>query len=72
METQQVGPEDVLTIKEACQILMLSEPRIRALCRGKRIGRYVGRQWLFTRSELEQFAKMPRRVGRPKKEPMPC
>ena len=58
-----------MTIPEAAKELDLSETRLRVLCNEGRLGTKVGRQWLITREELDEFKEMPRNPGRPKSKP---
>ena len=56
---------DILSTKDAAQILHLSEPRVRQLCQQGRLGTKVGRQWIITSAELKAFKNKPRPDGRP-------
>ncbi len=60
---------DLLTTKEVAEILNLTAGRVRQLAqRGLLHGRHVGRDWVFERDHVRQFAAMPRRKsGRPAK-----
>ena len=57
--------EELLTVPEVAIELNRSEHRVREYCREGRLGRKIGRQWLITRSELEEFKLIPRKHGAP-------
>lgn len=50
---------------EAAEFLGLSEVRVRQFCMSRRLGQKVGRQWVIPADELHQFAKIPRKEGKP-------
>lgn len=57
---------EFVTTSEAAEILNISTVRVRQLCQEKRIGKKIGDRYIITKDELKQFAKIPRRRGRPK------
>jgi excisionase family DNA binding protein len=57
-----------MTVAEVAEELQLSQERIRKLCQAGRLGQKIGRQWLVTREELEEFKRKRRKPGRPRKE----
>lgn len=57
-----------MTVEQAAEELNLTPQRVRIFCREGRLGRRVGRTWIITRKELEEFKKIPRPPGRPRKE----
>lgn len=58
-------PKDLLTPKQAAEILGLSLSRVHKLAAAGRLGFKVGGRVLITRSELAEFKKLPRPVGNP-------
>jgi excisionase family DNA binding protein len=58
---------ELLTIKQVAEELGLSENRVREFCQEGRLGEKVGHQWIITRAELEDFKKIPRERGNPRK-----
>jgi excisionase family DNA binding protein len=58
----------LLTTAEAADRLGISEVRIRQLCQDGRLGRKIGRDWLFTAEEVESFRRQSRPTGRPAKD----
>jgi excisionase family DNA binding protein len=58
----------LLTTAEAADRLGLSEVRIRQLCNDGRLGRKVGRDWLFSEEELTAFLATDRPTGRPPRD----
>lgn len=56
---------EFVTVSQAAKILGLSSVRVRHLCTEGRLGFRVGTYWLIRRSELKEFADIPRPVGRP-------
>jgi excisionase family DNA binding protein len=59
---------ELLTVKEAAKELDVSPRRVHQFCKSGRLGKQYGWQWLITREELEEFKKIPRTQGRPRKE----
>ncbi len=58
----------LMNTSEAADLLGLSVGRVRQLAiDGKLRGERVGRDWVFVRSVVEEFARRPRRRGRPNK-----
>ncbi len=57
--------DELLTTTQAAEYLGLSGARIRQLAGAGRIGRKHGFMWLFSREELDEFAKQERPSGRP-------
>ncbi len=56
----------LLTISEAAERLGLSLAMIRRYCsQGKLPAQKIGRDWVIRQDEVERFAAMPRRSGRP-------
>jgi excisionase family DNA binding protein len=60
--------ETTLTIQQAAERLELSESRVRKLAQDGRLGRKVGRDWLFSEEELTAFLATPRPAGRPPRD----
>ena len=60
--------DELLTVQQIAEELDLSEHRVREFFREGRFGKKVGRQWLATRTELEEFKKIPRTRGAPRKD----
>ena len=59
-----------LTVKEAAEILGISEARIRKMLADKVItGKKFGRDWAIPKAQIEAMAKVKRKPGRPKKKP---
>ncbi len=56
---------ELLSTRQAAEILQVSVRRIQQFCEEGRIGTMVGNGWVFTRDELDAFAKEPREVGNP-------
>jgi len=54
---------NILNVEEMAQELGVGEPRVRELARSRHVGFKKGRDWLFTRSDIEKLR--PGRVGRP-------
>lgn len=52
-----------MTVKEAAEELGLTPQRVRQFCREGRLGQRLGREWVITREELEEFKKIPRKPG---------
>lgn len=47
---------DVISTKEAAELMQLTEQRVRTLLKqGKIAGQQLGKQWLVDRQNLEQF-----------------
>jgi hypothetical protein len=60
----QIG--GVVTTRQAANILGVSVRRVQQLCRSGRLGEKVGDRWLIG-GDLEDFARIERPPGRPKK-----
>ena len=60
--------EEFLTVQQAARELNRSEHRVREYSNEGRLGTKIGRQWLITRAELEEFKKIPRERGAPRKD----
>jgi excisionase family DNA binding protein len=62
---------DLLTTKQAGEILNVSASRVRQLCLAELLPyQRVGRDLLLLRRDVEKFAKtMNHKAGRPKKKP---
>lgn len=60
--------DELLTVQQIAKELDLSEHRVREFFREGRLGMKIGRQWLATRAELEEFKKLPRKHGAPRKD----
>lgn len=62
----------ILTTDEAAQELGLSRRRVQELCRQGRLGEHIGPEdnpiYIIRRGDLERFAKVPRKPGRPKQK----
>jgi excisionase family DNA binding protein len=60
--------DELLTVQEVAKELNRSQHRVREYFREGRLGKKIGRQWLVTRKELEEFKKVPRKRGAPRKD----
>lgn len=60
-----MGTMTFLSVTEAAKLLDLSDRRVRALCREKRLGQPVGKGYVISKDELRQFKKIYRPVGNP-------
>ena len=57
------------TVSQAAVYLQLSPRRVLQLINsGQLEAQKLGQQWLITTEELGAFARIPRKVGRPRKE----
>ena len=53
-------------VSDAAEQLDLSDRQVRYLCEQGQLGSKMGKHWVITKSELEEFKKTPRRgPGRP-------
>lgn len=60
---------EYMTTQEVADLLGLTKGRVRALARaGKLHGTRHGRDWLFIRDQVQDFARQPRPTGRPPKK----
>lgn len=59
---------EFLTTKEAAEELGIAETTARLYCQEGRFGQKIGRQWLITRQEIEEFKQQRRPPGRPPKD----
>ena len=59
--------DELLTVQEVAKELNRSQHRVREYFREGRLGKKIGRQWLVTREQLEEFKKIPRIKGAPRK-----
>lgn len=57
----------LLTTNQVAKALNLSSSLIRRYCREGRLGQRVGSRYIITADDLEEFKKIPRKVGQPKK-----
>jgi excisionase family DNA binding protein len=55
-----------LTVYDAADYLGVSVRRVQQFAKEERIGEKQGRDWFFTREELREFKRAPRKPGRPK------
>jgi excisionase family DNA binding protein len=55
---------ELLTCKEAAQVLGVTPVRVRQFCQEGRLGQKLGDRWVIPKSELHQFKKIPRNSGR--------
>lgn len=60
--------QELLTVQQVAIELNRSEKRVREYCREGRLGQKIGRQWVITRAELEEFKQIPRTHGAPRKD----
>jgi excisionase family DNA binding protein len=60
--------DELLTVQEVAKELNRSQHRVREYFREGRLGKKIGRQWLVTREELEEFKSIPRKRGAPRKD----
>lgn len=51
------------TTQQTAKLLGLSIPRIKQLCQAGRLGQKVGVQWLMTKEEILEFARLDRPSG---------
>ncbi len=56
---------DLIDAEAAAAIVHVTAHRIRAFARAGRLGQRIGRQYVFSRSSVERFSRIPRRPGRP-------
>lgn len=60
--------DDLMDVKEVAAALGVTVGRVRQLAQAGIIpAEKVGRDWVFIRAEIEEFARRPRRPGRPSK-----
>jgi len=59
----------LVNCEQAAKYLGLSSVRVRQFCLEGRLGQKVGNQYIISRDELEQFAKIPRDPGRKPEKP---
>jgi len=65
-------PDDAITLAQASQILGIDVSRLRRLAaRGVLRARKIGRDWITTRRDVEEFAAMERPSGWPRGRPRP-
>uniref|UniRef100_A0A6M3J857 Putative DNA binding, helix-turn-helix domain containing protein n=1 Tax=viral metagenome TaxID=1070528 RepID=A0A6M3J857_9ZZZZ len=57
---------EIYTTKDVARILGISTRRVRALTRSRKLGRKMGRDYLYQASDIENMRT--RKVGRPKTE----
>lgn len=59
-------PDEPLSVKDAAEIIGVSERRVRQFCAAGKLGKRVGpRMFVITRREAEAFAKIERPPGNP-------
>lgn len=59
---------DLMDVKEVAALLGVTVGRVRQLAQSGAIpAEKVGRDWVFIRAHVEEFARRPRRPGRPSK-----
>lgn len=63
-----MNKKEMLSVKEAAQVLGLSAIRVRQLCKSQNLGKIVGNSYVILRSDLEHFAARDRKPGRPRKK----
>lgn len=52
---------NVITTKEAAELMQLTEQRVRTLLKQRKVvGQQLGRQWLVDRESLAQFLAVPK------------
>lgn len=57
---------NLISVAQACEILGLRRDRVSQLIRDGRISAVkIGRAYVIDRAEVERFAQLPRRAGRP-------
>ncbi len=57
-----------MDVKEVAALLGVTAGRVRQLAQsGTLPAEKLGRDWVFIRSEIEEYARRPRRPGRPSK-----
>lgn len=59
---------DLLTTADAARELGVSPQRVRQLAVSRGVGQRIGRDWVFTRRDIEVLHARNRTVGRPKRE----
>lgn len=59
---------ELMDVKDVAALLGVTVGRVRQLAQTGIIpAEKVGRDWVFIRAEIEEFARRPRRPGRPSK-----
>lgn len=58
-----------LTVADAAKILGVSAPRVYQFANEGKIGHKVNGNWVFSESEVREFAAKPRKNGRPEGRP---
>jgi len=56
---------NLLSVHQAAEELNLSPQRVYQFCVDGRLGQQVAGAWVIPADELEQFARIPRKTGRP-------
>lgn len=59
--------QNLKTVKEVAEELQLTDSRVRQLCREHEIGQIVGRDRLLTAGDVRKIKRIPRVLGRPRK-----
>ncbi len=62
------SPYDLLNVDQAAQALRLSRRQVQRLCLQGKLGVRQGGRYLIQRQDVERFAAIPRRRGRPRKQ----
>ena len=67
--TLSVQGVELMNVKETAELLGLSPGRVRQLAQAGTIpAEKIGRDWVFIRRDVDEFANKHRRPGRPSKE----
>ena len=53
------------TTDEAAKQLKLSGVMVRRYCRQGRLGERIGRNWAISQADIDRFAAIPRKRGKP-------
>lgn len=59
--------DNLMTVKEAAQVLGVTPIRVRQFCTEGRLGRRFGNRWAITKDEVRKFKKRDRPTGRPRR-----
>ena len=63
-----VQGEELMNVSEVAEVLGITVGRVRQLAVAGRLkGEKVGRDWVFRRAVIDEYARRPRRPGRPRK-----
>ena len=63
--------DEILDITTAAKELGIAKTTLRQHCQNGYLGQKIGRDWIITRSDLENYKEKRRAPGRPPKADMP-